>query len=221
MTQFLGVVSQKGGVGKSTLARLIAKEYAANGWRVKIADMDTSQATSYIWQSRRLRNNVEPAIAVEMFQNVDQAVRIADSYDLIIFDGAPHSTSATLKIAQQSDLVILPSGLSLDDLEPTVKLAHEMRKHGIHVDKLAFALCRIGDSEGEVKEVKGYIEQAGYFTLSGALPERLAYRRASDTGRAATETTHSTLNRKADQLVQAIDDRMKQISKRTQRKGTA
>src|SRR5713226_8622033 len=38
MAIFLGMVSQKGGVGKSTLARLVAREYAA-GWNVKIADL--------------------------------------------------------------------------------------------------------------------------------------------------------------------------------------
>ena len=43
MTLFLGIVSQKGGVGKSTLARLVAKEYATAGWRVKIADLDIAE----------------------------------------------------------------------------------------------------------------------------------------------------------------------------------
>lgn len=36
----IGCISQKGGVGKSTLARLIAREYANSGWNVKIADLD-------------------------------------------------------------------------------------------------------------------------------------------------------------------------------------
>ena len=38
MTVMIGVVSQKGGVGKSTISRLVAREYAAAGWTVKIAD---------------------------------------------------------------------------------------------------------------------------------------------------------------------------------------
>jgi MinD-like ATPase involved in chromosome partitioning or flagellar assembly len=38
----IGVVSQKGGVGKSTLCHLIAREYAAGSWNVKIADLDPS-----------------------------------------------------------------------------------------------------------------------------------------------------------------------------------
>jgi cellulose biosynthesis protein BcsQ len=51
----IGVVSQKGGVGKSTVARLVAREFAAQNWSVKIADLDISQATSFKWRARRLR----------------------------------------------------------------------------------------------------------------------------------------------------------------------
>lgn len=40
MAAIIGIVSQKGGVGKSTLARLVAREYANAGWRAKIVDLD-------------------------------------------------------------------------------------------------------------------------------------------------------------------------------------
>ncbi|MBI1930664.1 ParA family protein [Candidatus Poribacteria bacterium] len=76
----IGVVSQKGGVGKSTLARLIACEYARAQWRVKIASLDLSQGTSYNWQSRRLQQGIHPEIAVEQFATIDQALRVADAY---------------------------------------------------------------------------------------------------------------------------------------------
>ena len=46
MAIFLGIVSQKGGVGKSTLARLVAREYAEAGWDVKIADLSNRSAKS-------------------------------------------------------------------------------------------------------------------------------------------------------------------------------
>jgi cellulose biosynthesis protein BcsQ len=46
MAIIIGVVSQKGGVGKSTITRLVARELAAQDWQVKIADLDISQATS-------------------------------------------------------------------------------------------------------------------------------------------------------------------------------
>ena len=116
MTLIIAMVSQKGGTGKSTLARLVAREYAQAKWSVKIADLDISQGTSFNWQSRRLQNGVEPVIAVERFGNVEQAMKVAPHVDLLILDGPPHSTAGTLRIAQASDLVILPTGLSLDDM---------------------------------------------------------------------------------------------------------
>ncbi|MGI2299158.1 hypothetical protein [Candidatus Cardinium hertigii] len=42
MAVLIGIVSQKGGVGKSMLSRLLATEYARVNWSVLIADMDNS-----------------------------------------------------------------------------------------------------------------------------------------------------------------------------------
>lgn len=204
----IGVVSQKGGVGKSTLCRMIACEYARANWEVKIADMDTSQGTSFNWQQRRLEYGVEPEVAVEMFNSVSKALRISENYDLVVFDGAPHSTRATLQIAQESDFVILPTGFSLDDLQPTIKLANELLKNGIEKQKLAIALCRVGDSSVELGEAVDYVRESRHFLLDGTIPERTVYRRASDTGRAATETTHASTNQRASELMQSIINRV-------------
>lgn len=207
----IGVVSQKGGVGKSTLSRLIACEYATSGWNVKIADMDVSQASTFNWQSRRLENGIEPEISVEQFAKIEQALRVSDSYDLMVFDGAPHATAMTLKIAKESNLVILPTGISLDDLEPTIKLAHEFKQKNIDPMKIAIALCRVGDSQAEIQEAMDYIEKTGYYLLSGAMPERTGYRRASDAGKSPTGTGFNSLNEKAGQLMQSIVNRVKQV----------
>lgn len=206
MTLIVGMVSQKGGVGKSTLARLVAREYALAGWTVKIADLDVSQGTSFNWQSRRLQAGIEPVIAVERFGTVEQALKIGEHYDLVILDGPPHSTAGTLKIAEASLLTVLPTGLSLDDLEPSVLLAHELRKGGIKTARLAFALSRVGDSESEIQEAREYVAEAGYRVLAGSLPEKTAYRRASDEGRSLTETRFPSLNKRSDELVQGIID---------------
>jgi chromosome partitioning protein len=166
MAVIVGMVSQKGGVGKSTLSRLVAREYALAGWTVKIADLDVSQGTSFNWQSRRLQAGIEPVIPVERFGTVEQALKTGSHYDLLILDGPPHSTAGTLKIAAASLLTILPTGLSLDDLEPSVLLAHELRKREIKAAKIAFALSRVGESESEIEEAREYITEAGYRVLA-------------------------------------------------------
>lgn len=213
MALTIGVVSQKGGVGKSTLARLIAREYALAGWSIKIADLDVSQGTSFNWQSRRLQSGLEPVIPVERFGSVEQALKIGDHYDLVILDGPPHSTAGTLKIAGASLLTVLPTGLSLDDLEPSVLLAHELRKRGTATGKIVFALSRVGDSESEIQEAREYIQQAGYGVLPGSLPEKTAFRRASDEGRSLTETRFPSLNKRSDEMAQGIVDVITKLQK--------
>jgi chromosome partitioning protein len=69
-------------------------------------------------------------IPVERFGTVDQALKVGDHYDLVILDGAPRASAATLKIAEVCNLVVLPTGLALDDLETSVLLAHELVKEG-------------------------------------------------------------------------------------------
>ncbi|PKR48442.1 ParA family protein [Thalassospira marina] len=206
MSITIGIVSQKGGVGKSTIARLVAREYAAAGWNVKIADLDIQQGTSFNWQARRLRRAQEPAVPVERFGTVAQALKIAPQYDLFVLDGPPHATMGTLHIAEASQLVILPTGLALDDLEPGILLAHELVRKGIPANRLVFVFTRAGDSIAEEDEAKAYIRQAGYRFVDTALPEKVAYRRASDEGLALTETRFTSLNAKADAVAQSLID---------------
>ena len=206
MTVLVGVISQKGGVSKSTLSRLIAREYAVAGWDVKIADLDISQGTSTDWKQRREVNGIQPGIAVEQFRTVAQALKHADVYDLMIMDAPPHSMQGTLEIARACDLLVLPTGLSLDDLKPSVLLAHELVNAKIPTDKIIFVLCRVGDRENEIEEARSYIRKAGYNTVAGSIPEKTAYRQASDNGRALSEVTFPSLRQRAEQVVQGIID---------------
>jgi chromosome partitioning protein len=193
MTTIIAFVSQKGGVGKSTLARALAREAANNGLKVKIADLDTQQGTCIDWHRTRL--------------HAAQALKIADQYDVLIIDGPARTSSGTLDIAKVADLVVQPSGASVDDLKPAVREFHALSQAGISKDKLVFALNHIGTPVEET-EARAYIEEAGYAVLDGCLLERPAYRKAQNIGRAVTETSFRNLNSKADGLIQALIDRI-------------
>ena len=52
MPIIVSFISQKGGVGKSTLARALAA-VAAYGMRVRLADLDAQQATVIEWERTR------------------------------------------------------------------------------------------------------------------------------------------------------------------------
>ena len=207
MTTIIALVSQKGGVGKSTLARALAREATVNGLRVKLADLDTQQGTSGNWHRRRLEAGIEPTFSVEAFKTAAQALRSAAGYDLLVIDGPARASAATLEIARQSALVIQPTGASVDDLHPAVLTFRELVREGVSKSKLAFALCKIG-TDAEDTEARAYISDAGFDALSGSIPERPSYRQAQNLGLTITETRFAQLNRRADQLLQNVVDRI-------------
>ena len=197
----IGIVNQKGGSGKSTLARLLAVEYARNDWSVLIADLD-SQGTCVRWGSRRRDSGFQPEIEVQGFARVSQAV--SQEYDLLTIDGRPHSTSQTLEVARASDRILIPTGTAVDDMLPSVQLANEMIEHRIPKERIFFVFMRVGDSAAELAEARAFVQETGHTVLSNYLLERTAYRRASDVGKAATETPFKSLNQRADALVEEI-----------------
>lgn len=208
MALIVSMVSQKGGVGKSTLARLLGTIFAALDWTVKIADLDRGQFTSHQWASRRLQNGIRPDVPVEQFSSVDAALSLADHYDLLILDGAPHGPLATRAMAERSDITTIPTGLSLDDLTPAVVLAHELVSKGVPRERIVFVLSRVGASPIEIEDAREYLTKAGYDVLPGAIQEMTGYRRAIDRGRALTETRFESLNQQAEAVIQSLVDRI-------------
>jgi chromosome partitioning protein len=210
MTQIISIISQKGGVGKSTLSRLLAVEYARNEFNVKIADMDLSQGTVTEWNRMRLGKGNEPIVHVEQFNSVNEAIKQGRNYDLLIFDGAPHATRLTLDIALQSDFIIMPTGVTLDDLRPTIRLGHELVGKGVESKKIGIVLSRVGSSVAEINGAKRYVTEGGYFYI-GAIPEKTSIGQAHDIGKAANETMFKSITQSVDEVIQSIVNRIEEL----------
>jgi len=204
----IGMVSQKGGVGKSTLARLLARELAYGDMLVKIADLDTQQTTCTAWASDRAESGIEPEIQVQPFGNLRTAMAEAGRFDAYILDGRPHSSRQTLDVARAASSIIIPTGQTKDDLRPAVQLAHSLVDTGLYPSRIAFALVKTTRSTAELLAAKTYLEQTDYILLDGNLPVSTAYGIAHDVGKAASETSFRTLNDKAERLAQAMVDHL-------------
>ena len=200
-------ISQKGGVGKSTLARALAREAASSGLQVKVGDLDTDQATIIDWHKVRTQRGIEPVLSVELFRSIADAVKAAGRYDLLVIDGPAKASTSTTEISKKSQLIVQPTGPALDDLKPAIRVFHGLVKAGIPANRLVFALNHIG-TDNEADAARTYLKEAGYEALPGHLQERPAYRIAQNEGYAITETRFVSLKGRADTLVQALIDRV-------------
>ena len=200
----VSLVSQKGGVGKSALARVMAVEFSRAGWDTKIADLDPAQGTAARWKMRRDQAALEPDVAVEKYRTVERAVRDADRHNLLILDGPAHAERGGLIMARASDLVIMPTGYSLDDLEPQVEAAYELEEAGIEPKNILFVFCRARGSATEDAAARGYLRKARMTVLGPVFPEMPSIRQGHAEGRAATEIPFPGVVEKVTGLVQAI-----------------
>jgi chromosome partitioning protein len=203
----IGVLSQKGGVGKSTLCQLIAREAAAQGKAAKILDFDVKQMSSVDWVRERLQRDLEPEIEAEPTKNITKALKQNRDYDIILLDGAPGSPKRTDEMVPECDVIVLPTGASRADLVPTIALARRIAQARPAAGAPLFALCRVA-TPAEAADARAAIEAAGFATLEGELIERPGYRAAQNIGRSASETAFRSLNTRAKALARAILDRV-------------
>jgi len=193
--RIIAFISQKGGVGKSTLARALAVEASHKKLHVLLADCDPQQATSYHWLQIRQKSKFK----VEIFPTAQQALREASKYDLTIIDGPARTSHATLEIAQKADLVIQPTGATRDDLIPAVKEFNALVKAGINKKKLLFVPTRLS-SPTEAQIIQEYLKKTGYNCSPFYLMEKTSYKQIQNEGKAVSEVIYKSLRKQAQEL---------------------
>lgn len=197
MGEVVSFVGQKGGTGKSTLARAFAVQAARANVKVLIADLDDAQRTSLEWAQRREKAGIQPIIRVERMSRLNVFTKAAQN-DLVVVDAPGWADESTLWLAQGSQLTVMPVGTSIDDLNPTIRLMHELAARGVQEWRLAITLMRL-QNERDGDFARGYLGTAGFkgLLLAHELHENAMYRQAQDQGLAITEVADRKLAREA------------------------
>ncbi|MEM7620019.1 MAG: ParA family protein [Pseudomonadota bacterium] len=219
MAEIVSFAGQKGGTGKSMLAQAFALEAVLKGRNTVLADLDVGQRTSFEWSEARMRNELMPHVQVVV---VDPSKHESDfgvqhltkQTDIVVVDAPGWSDEKTKLLAGYSDLMILPTGASLADMRPTIRLMHELIAKGIQKNQICTALCRV-KSAGEIKFARDYIKQAGYQTLPGMLRDMPTYRSLQNEGKAAIEADAKTMKSEARELISSIHANLEKIRSRS------
>lgn len=200
----ISFISQKGGVSRSTLARATATEFAKAGWQVHLADLDTQQQTSSKWAERRDLASLTPSIETAVYRRHNVALKAAALNQLLLIDTRPFADISSVDIAEASDLIVIATGTSLDDLEPSLLLGREfLQKRQIPLHKILFVVCKapsIAEGQAAQRTISAWGFQCAYHFIR-FMP---GYSQALDAGKSITETHYPTLNAIACSIIDEI-----------------
>lgn len=199
----ISFVSQKGGVTRSTFARATAVELARRGKKVHLADLDSQQQTSAKWAERRDNVGIAPIVETGVYRRHEVALKVAGQYQCLIVDTRPFVDTSSLKIARQSTLIVITTGTSLDDLEPSLLLGHELVHKGVPRNRLLYVVGK-APSQAEGRDAIATITAWQFACVSQFLLFKPGYSIALDAGYAITETPWETLNQRARKAINEI-----------------
>ncbi len=103
----IGVLNQKGGVGKTTIAVNLAAALSGQGYRTLLVDADP-QGSSLAWSSAREVTPLFPVIGMAKPTLHRDLPEVAKDYDMVLIDGAPRVNDLGRAAILASDLVIIP-----------------------------------------------------------------------------------------------------------------
>lgn len=186
--QVITIAMQKGGVGKSTLARSLAVAAARDGLSVLIIDMDAQQSVSQ-WAERREADMPVVVFSTEneLPKKLGQAKDIAD---LVVIDTPPARSTEAPAAVEVADLVLIPT---TPDVEPLEQMPRTLRLcRGF--ERPVFAVINMANPTGpsEVTYTREVIEAMGAKAAPIVLHRRKAHRDASASGLTVQELKGAT-----------------------------
>lgn len=184
----IGILNQKGGVGKTTLSVNLAACLARTGARVLLIDADP-QGSSLDWAAARQE---EPLFSVVGFprSTIHKEIgQIGQGYDHIIIDGPPRVTDLARSAIMASDIVVIPVQPSPYDIwaaEEVVKLITEARVYKENI-KSVFVVNRKITNTAIGRDVREALAAYPVHVLDASIAQRVVFAEAAAQGQAIFE----------------------------------
>lgn len=190
MTVIYGTMSSKGGAGKSTIAKVVAGEYAINEKKVLLIDSDPSQNLRAWWlQCGERQSQPENVDFVSALQTtaLDDLMRRKSDYDVIIIDTAGRDSVVLTKIMDYVDVILTPVQPAKREIDAMIKAIEIVATHNDESERLVkhfiirTRITAINQKSEEYRFIRPYMEkvaESGFDSalLDSELFERSVYR---------------------------------------------
>ena len=181
------VCKLKGGAGATTSCRELAAAALASGLKVALVDLD-GQGGLTRWWSRRTKGVAEGEIDLHLLQVSAEllpkaAKKLRAEYGLVIVDSPPSVHEAIGQVAAASDLALVPSRPTVDDLDAVGPIARVLKG----VCDFGFVLTQVPGGTRSRDGAEALQRLASLAPVLGRTSHRLDYPRPASTGRTGYE----------------------------------
>lgn len=179
----LSIISQKGGVGKTTLATALAVAAEQDGLNAAVFDLDDQASASFWFDIREADTPAVKDVKAVRLPVYLKAMEEAGC-DLVVLDCPPVHKDIALDAAKHSDFVLIPTKADVFDVRSmalTVQMLQEFNKSS------AVVLTFCPPAGQEVPDAREAVRQLQANLCPVEIHHRKAYARAQQTGLVAQE----------------------------------
>ena len=190
----IGVLCEKGGTGKTTIATNIAARRAKEGKEVLIVDTDPQGSASF-WTGVRDEEGIQPKIfSIQKIGKgfASQIKDLSTRYDEIIIDAGGRDSSELREALTISEKVIIPLQSSQYDIWTLTRMDELINTAKVFNPNLqAHIVLNRSSNNPQVKESQEAAEIINDFEglnlCTGDIKDRIVYRKSASQGKGVTE----------------------------------
>lgn len=185
----IGLLNQKGGVGKTTLAVHIAAALARQGRRPLLLDADP-QGSALDWSASRRAEPLFPVVGLPRDSIHNTLPTVAKGYEYVIIDGPPRVYAVARSVILASDLVLVPVQPSPYDVWAAKEILDLLRESAVYKPAMpaAFVINRKIVNTALGRDVTDALAQYSIPVLPTAVCQRVALAESAAAGRTVFET---------------------------------